>query len=228
MRILKTGSGPAWPEPTLSRVIPAFKGGRDRRQAPPSRPAIFKIFRKQGLSCSRQGIQLRFKALSGTENSSGVLHLPSRTEILPLLPGLRRFAAALAGRADPDSLRETDERVLRAVHTVLRDPLVDSGQNLRPALYGALVRLQQGREELKPAAGPDLGPALLALPFGHRAALLLVVLEGFSYEEAATALGLNRHIVLGRLTTARQMLSRHFDARQTHGFRHARHLRLVK
>jgi len=154
--------------------------------------------------------------------------LPSRTEILPLLPGLRRFAAALAGRADPDSLRETDERVLRAVHAVLRDPLVDSGQNLRPALYGALVRLQQGREELKPTAGPDLGPALLALPFGHRAALLLVVLEGFSYEEAATALGLNRHIVLGRLTTARQMLSRHFDARQTHGFRHARHLRLVK
>jgi DNA-directed RNA polymerase specialized sigma24 family protein len=110
----------------------------------------------------------------------------------------------------------------------LRDPQVEQGENLRPALYGALFRLQQGRAEIKSTAGADLAPALLALPFGHRAALLLVSLEGFSYEEAAKALGLNRHIVLGRLTTARQMLSRHFDARQTHGVRHAPHLRLVK
>ncbi|MEY3552382.1 MAG: hypothetical protein RL735_730 [Pseudomonadota bacterium] len=154
--------------------------------------------------------------------------MPSRTEILPLLPGLRRFAAGLACCADPASLRETDEVVLRAVHHVLRDPQVDSGPNLRPALYGALFRLQQERADLKSTAGADLGLALLALPFGHRAALLLVALEGFSYEEAAKALGLNRHIVLGRLTTARQMLSRHFDARQTHGVRHAPHLRLVK
>jgi DNA-directed RNA polymerase specialized sigma24 family protein len=154
--------------------------------------------------------------------------LPSWTEILPLLPGLRRFAAGLACCPDPASRRETDKVVLRAVHKVLRDPLVDSGPNLRAALYGALVRLQQGRAETKSTAGTDLAPALLALPFGHRAALLLVALEGFSYEEAATALGLNRHIVLGRLTTARQMLSQHFDARLNHGVRQASHLRLVK
>ncbi len=117
---------------------------------------------------------------------------------------------------------------MRAVHKVLRDPLVNRGPNLRAELYGALFRLQQERAETKSTAGADLAPALLALPLGHRAALLLVALEGFSYEEAAKALGLNRHIVLGRLTTARQMLSRHFETRLTHGVRHAPHLRLVK
>jgi RNA polymerase sigma-70 factor (ECF subfamily) len=53
----------------------------------------------------------------------------------------------------------------------------------------------------------DIRTALNALPEVHRAAIVLVVVEGYAYGEAATILGLPVGTVASRVARARGMLA---------------------
>jgi RNA polymerase sigma-70 factor (ECF subfamily) len=68
---------------------------------------------------------------------------------------------------------------------------------------------------------------LVDLPASHRAALILVVVEGCSYEEAAQTLGISRPVLMGRLTAARHMLARSLEDMKSGAIREP-YLRLVK
>ena len=143
-----------------------------------------------------------------------------------LLPSLRRFATALSGVPKG----RADELVLRALHSVLREPPAESEAVLCRKLRASLTSLTQIRALPRPTPSAQAHPweaALLDLPVAHRAALILVSVEGCSYDEAAQTLGISRAVLMGRLTAARHMLTNSLeDARP--GAIHAPHLRLVK
>ena len=142
------------------------------------------------------------------------------------LPSLRRFAAGLCGTPKG----QADELVLRALHATLRDPAPENGVVLYRKLRTSLASLAQLRALPRPMPSTQAHPwesALVDLPAGHRAALILVAVEGCSYEEAAQTLGISRPVLMGRLTAARQMLARQMDDMNT-GTLRAPHLRLVK
>jgi DNA-directed RNA polymerase specialized sigma24 family protein len=93
-----------------------------------------------------------------------------------------------------------------------------------------LASLAQLRALPRPVSCTQAHPwesALVDLPAGHRAALILVAVEGCSYEEAAQTLGISRPVLMGRLTAARLMLARRMDEMKGGAMR-APHLRLVK
>ena len=97
--------------------------------------------------------------------------MPDATPLSPLLPDLRRFAAALMGA----SHAAADDLVLRALREVLRDAPEADQASLRRLLRACLVRLASNRPQpALPEGAEALEQALGALPILHRAALLLV------------------------------------------------------
>jgi DNA-directed RNA polymerase specialized sigma24 family protein len=143
-----------------------------------------------------------------------------------LLPSLRRFAAALSGAPEG----RADELVLRAIHSVLREPPAESEAILCRKLRAQLTSLTQIRALPRSTPGAKAHPweaALLDLPVVHRAALILVSVEGCSYDEAAQTLGISRAVLMGRLTAARHMLANSLQDATSSAI-HAPHLRLVK
>ena len=60
----------------------------------------------------------------------------------------------------------------------------------------------------------NIEKALQALPLKYREALLLCVIDGLSYEEAAEALNTNVKTISSRLARAREAFIRHFNAIQ--------------
>jgi RNA polymerase sigma-70 factor (ECF subfamily) len=81
-----------------------------------------------------------------------------------------------------------------------------------------------------PLANDTLCSALLALKLEEREVLLLVCLEGFSYQRAARILRISRSILVARLARARERLPRSEQARPASGPARQRppHLRLVE
>jgi RNA polymerase sigma-70 factor, ECF subfamily len=144
------------------------------------------------------------------------------------LPGLRRYAVALL-RSGPDADDLVQETVARALDkhelwqpgtnlrawlfTMMHNLRINSARNLRregfavPAEAAAtglsLPATQIGRLTLR-----DLERALDALEEGHRAVVLLVGLEGLTYEDAAEVLALPLGTVRSRLSRARARLRR--------------------
>jgi RNA polymerase sigma-70 factor (ECF subfamily) len=145
------------------------------------------------------------------------------------LPRLRRFALALTRSRDlaDDLVQDSVERALVAWATRRSDAL-------RPWLFTILhnrwrSRLQ--REAARPdsrsldeAAEPqtsggqweklelrDMEAALGLLPDDWRALLLLIVVEGLSYEEAAAVQDIPLGTVMSRLGRARERLRRLMD-----------------
>ncbi len=144
-------------------------------------------------------------------------------QILALLPSLRRYSRSLA-RSDADGedlLQDCVEKVLarRAqwrglnlrgwVLTIMTN-LYRNGR--RQNLRANLVELD-GAEDLaspEPPADPlerwRLENALNSLSEENRAVLMLVVIEGYTYQEVATALDIPIGTVMSRLSRARQRL----------------------
>lgn len=151
------------------------------------------------------------------------------------VPSLRRYARGLIGpeTADPsgcaeDMVREVVERARgRGQLGAFRDPQL--------WLYATLTvrnraRSATGSPAPKPARprapGPTDGLGRLALE--DREALLLVVIEGFNYAQAASILGLSRPGVANRVARARVQISGGAQAQPTPKPRHPPYLRLVK
>ena len=143
--------------------------------------------------------------------------------VLALLPRLRRFAAGLARHpADGDDLcqativRALDKRdqwqpgtrLDSWMYTMMRNMWIDEqrarkrrGETFVLDETGGLVGTSGGQEEA--AALGDVDRALRFLPDEQREAVLLVMVEGYSYKEAAAIVGcpvgtLNSRLVRGR------------------------------
>jgi RNA polymerase sigma-70 factor (ECF subfamily) len=150
--------------------------------------------------------------------------------IVGLLPRLRRFALTLTRRwEDADDLvQATVERALTRLGGWKEDTRLDSWlfkmmQNLwidqaraRRVRGGDAVG---GDDELALLPGSDGRPimearltlkatleAVMQLPEDQRAVILLVVVEGFSYREAADVLGVPIGTVMSRVSRARAAL----------------------
>lgn len=159
------------------------------------------------------------------------------------LPNLRRYAYGLTGNRDTadDLVQDCLERAMRKGHLWQRRGSVKNW--LFRILYrqflndrrwqrnrGVTVDLDEmdGAEALPPRQdghvfyGEVMG-ALMKLPRRQRAAMLLVVLEGHSYDEAAAALGVPIGTVRSRLNRARETLEASAPLK-----REAAHLRRVK
>jgi RNA polymerase sigma-70 factor (ECF subfamily) len=156
--------------------------------------------------------------------------------MLPLLPRLQRYAYRLTGNAaDGDDLVQTAYlNALRGWHTFKpgTDPARWLFTILRHAFYrtrprpGEVLSLDEPeleslsgalymREELEQGGArwdeiPDLGPALdaaiAALPEDLRLVVLLVDVEGYTYQEAAGEVGIPLGTVRSRLYRGRRML----------------------
>ena len=153
-----------------------------------------------------------------------------RREIVSFLPRLRRFARSLA--RDPD--RADDLVQAACVRAMERLDQVREGTRLDSWLYRIIYtrwidKLRQGktrsanlkvltREEIQIADSKkadndlakalDIKKAIEKLPAEHQAAITLVSVEGYSYEEAASILDVPVGTVASRVARARTMLAR--------------------
>lgn len=145
-------------------------------------------------------------------------------QLLGLLPALRRYSRSLA-RSDVDG----EDLLQDSVEKVLANRGQWRGRNLRAwtltimtNLYRNGLRKRGGRsfididdttELAAPEAPSDpleharLDAALNTLPEEHRAILMLVVVEGYGYQEVATMLDIPIGTVMSRLSRARRKLS---------------------
>jgi len=151
--------------------------------------------------------------------------LPSRDAIIELLPRLRRYARALVGDAEraDDLVQDCVERALSRWHLWrqphdLRAWLFTIMHNIHANAVRRVVRgpgfvdLEHAHAAATPpqqiehiALGEVMG-RLNALPAAQRAVVLLVALEGMTYDEVAKVLGVPVGTVMSRLSRARERL----------------------
>ena len=135
------------------------------------------------------------------------------------IPALRRYARGLAG---PDQVATADQMVAEVVARALHEDQRPQGGSPRLWLFAALTSLNRRRlratrvpAPLAHTAAQDRPPglrkALAQTSLDGREALLLVVVEGFSYAQAAEILGGNRVGVATRLARARKELNARLD-----------------
>ena len=164
-----------------------------------------------------------------------------RDQIVGLLPRLRRFATSLAkdtDRADDlvqaaceralnrlDQLREgsrLDSWLYRITYTqwidkvrrrqIRSEKLIVLGRDIE-------LRSEQIESDSRLHASIDIRQALQRLPEEHRAAVMLVCVEGYSYVEAAGVLNVPAGTVASRVSRARVIMSRCLTDVKDHVFR---------
>lgn len=158
-----------------------------------------------------------------------------RREMVALLPRLRRFAYSICGsRADADELvQEACERALSRVEQFVPGTRLDSWmfriiQNVW--IDGIRARARRGADNDLEALAAVPHDARIAeqteartdlaivrrevarLPNEQRLVLSLVVVDGMSYQEAASILGIPIGTVMSRLARARKRLAAAIDA----------------
>lgn len=153
-----------------------------------------------------------------------------RNQMVGLLPRLRRFAMTLAKDPDrvDDLVQASCERALTRLDQLREGTRLDSWlyriiytqwiDNLRrkKTRSDKLILLSNESKSSDPdtdSGNPldtvlDLQNALNTLPEEHRAALMLVSVEGYSYAEAASVLEVPAGTVASRVARARNMLGR--------------------
>lgn len=156
-------------------------------------------------------------------------------KMVALLPRLRRFALGLTGSVDraDDLVQATCERAIRAIDRFVPGTRLDSWmfkimQNLhrnairdRATEGGTLVSGASDADQPVDGARAleahlalsDTRQALEAIDADQREVLLLIGVEGFSYEEAATILDLPIGTVTSRLARARARLRNRLELR---------------
>jgi RNA polymerase sigma-70 factor (ECF subfamily) len=154
-------------------------------------------------------------------------HSRFRRDLVQLLPRLRRFALSLCGEwADADDLVQLacERAITRAEQwapgTRLDSWLFTMMRNLWISeLRSRRVRTGSGRidatetEELATEVGAaeilqgrQIAAMIQSLPEGLAATLLLVSIEGYSYQEAADVLDIPIGTVMSRMSKARQVM----------------------
>lgn len=152
---------------------------------------------------------------------------PLHQRLCELLPRMRRFARSLAGHP-----HDADDLVQIAVERALaRASQWRQDQALEPWLFGIVrnawldelrARQRRGRvlapeeegeavghgEVDAPVAMMSVEAAMMRLPEEQRVAVALVLVEGLSYREAATALDVPIGTVTSRLARGREALQR--------------------
>lgn len=153
-----------------------------------------------------------------------------------LTPGLRRYARALLAGAANDTADELAQAALQTTADEARSDAPRAALDIRTDLYVALTnaalrKLRSGASFRPSLRQPAIMHRLADLPFEERETLLLVALEGFTYDEVARITRTDRPVVLMRLMRARTALTA-LDRRPTPGTESGRrssaHLRVVK
>lgn len=159
-------------------------------------------------------------------------------QLVALMPRLRRFCLALCGSTDAgdDLMQAVLERALVKQHlyadgTRLDHWLFRLARNIQIDLVRA--RRSRGGPELDIEMAADVigsdgrhvvearsdlasaGQAFLALPENAREVFALVVLEGFSYKEAADLLEVPIGTVMSRIARARAAMESHVNRQIT-------------
>ncbi|MCC7643619.1 MULTISPECIES: RNA polymerase sigma factor [unclassified Janthinobacterium] len=158
------------------------------------------------------------------------------------LPGLRRYARALAGALHADDLvQDTVERAWRKLnqrggemrpwlfsimHNLHVDQLRRPGLALRELDDDALLAAPEHTPGQSIAIG-EMDAALARLPLGQREVILLVALEQMPYEQVAATLGIPVGTVMSRLSRGRDRLRELLDGRPA-GSHGAPTLKVVK
>ena len=154
--------------------------------------------------------------------------MPFESDLLAILPRLRRFAASLSrDRADADDLCQAAlERGLRArdqwqpgtrldswVYRIMRNLWIDEGRSRQRAMQtfapdeaGEHVGYPGDRDVEAHLILSDVDRAMQALPDEQRQAIALVLVEGLSYKEAAEILGIPMGTLTSRLVRGRGAL----------------------
>jgi len=160
-----------------------------------------------------------------------------RTQMMALLPRLRRFALSLTGRvADADDLvQDTVERALRNLDRFVPDTRMDSWLfRIAQNLWIDVVRARKVRsaDDLDEAETIPFDGARSAesytllmqtlrvlgeLPEEQRSVVALVLIDGLSYREAASILDVPVGTVTSRLARARDALAARLTQRQPEG-----------
>ena len=151
-----------------------------------------------------------------------------RTELLEILPNIRRFAVSLTGNlADGDDLLQStvvrllerglpeEAALLPWAMKVCRNLWIDEirGRKVRlaasddPALTDKQV-VSGEQEMLASLSLREVNATLQGMPAEQRAVLELVAAEGYSYKEAAGILEIPIGTVMSRLAWARAALAR--------------------
>jgi RNA polymerase sigma factor (sigma-70 family) len=176
------------------------------------------------------------------------IHVTSREAIETLTPGLRRYARALTGLGNG-----ADEIVQATLMRTLEEERRWRDDELKMRVYGTLTQLNRQRQRAQAVRRQGEAPpgragapakagsrreaiskALDVLAAEEREALLLVVLEGFNYQEAAEIIGAPKATLVARLMRARAALAaaQGVDPRSRPTLsaqqRSAGHLRVVK
>ncbi|WP_457935905.1 sigma-70 family RNA polymerase sigma factor [Mesorhizobium sp. 10J20-29] len=150
-----------------------------------------------------------------------------KAAILAELPRLRRYSRALL--RDPDAaddlvqdcleraLRrldnwQTDENPRRWLFTIMHNLFIDQTRRTRRRAEVVTLTLDDSEAVSAPAeqhesiATREIMDALQEIRPDRRAAILLVGLEGFSYAEAATLLGVPAGTLMSRVSRGREEL----------------------
>lgn len=143
--------------------------------------------------------------------------------MLALLPGLRRYSRSLT-RSDAegeDLLQDCVERALAkrgswhgvnlkgwlyAIMTNLHRSAYRRGLSQRAISIDDAPDIADGGIPSDPLARGRLAAAIAGLPAEHRVVLMLVVVEGMSYQDVADMLDIPLGTVMSRLSRARRRL----------------------
>jgi RNA polymerase sigma-70 factor, ECF subfamily len=174
---------------------------------------------------------LRQPGLTVPRRQQGVVeladHVRFRKDLVQLLPRLRRFALTLSGHAaDADDLVQMacERAMLKAAQWIpgtrldswiytmmrnlwiseLRSRRVRSGAGQVDAAETDELATEVGAAEI--LQGNQIAALILSLPEGLAATLLLVSIEGHSYQEAADVLDIPIGTVMSRMSKARQVM----------------------
>jgi RNA polymerase sigma-70 factor (ECF subfamily) len=211
--------------------------------------------------CGSSKIRCQTRLADGQPNPPGLVltwrplrkgsagrYVTSREAIETLTPGLRRYARALTGLGNG-----ADELVQATLMRTLEEERRWRDDELKPRVYATLTQLNRQRQRAQAVRRQGEAPAgrggapirpgsrreaisklLEMLATEEREALLLVALEGFSYQEAAEIIGAPKATLIARLMRARAALAaaQGLDPRSrpvhTTPQRGAGHLRVVK
>lgn len=187
--------------------------------------------RAEGCAAARKRVHLRLTGQRRQTYDRGfdfVMDMAQfKTELVQMLPRLRRFALTLTRNTDDgDDLVQTacERAILRLsqwqpgtrldswIYTMMRNLWVSELRARRVRVGAGQVDAAETDELATPITAPDhiygnqMVAMVMSLSDGLSATLLLVAVEGHSYQETAEILDIPIGTVMSRMSRARQMM----------------------